>query len=202
MRIVSLAAMLLLCLAVDGCRPEPDIDQLAFLHFSFDLNGEPYEQKLAFDEPNVQLLLARIRKDHGCTTETIWISISKVVFEKGLLRMDFNIPGLVNQYAVGSYRLYSDLCEADSVRLLVALDEQPEPMATIDRTGIAAYELVEGADNSMEVTHFDGKQRQIEAKFQAKVARIKGIKNFTLPIPDTLAITNGWFKARYQLVRE
>ena len=202
MRIVSLAAMLLLCLAVEGCRQDPDPEQLAFLHFSFDLNGVPYEQKLAFEMLNEQLLQARLRKDHGCAAETIWVSLTKAVFKGGLLRLHFNIPGLVNNYAVGSYGKLTELCEADSVRLLVTLDEQPKTVPAIDIKDIALYELV-GADNRMEVTHFDGRLRQIEAKFQAKVARNKKARNgnVPLPIPDTLVFANGRFEARYQVAR-
>jgi len=102
-------------LMTTGCRPEPDMDQLAFLDYSFDLNGESYKQKITFEGANVQYLMARARKKHECYNETIWISLSKVVFKGGLLRMDFNIPGLERQYKVSSYRSYTDMCRHSAI---------------------------------------------------------------------------------------
>jgi len=76
-------AVFFFILMATGCRPEPDMDQLALLDYSFDINGESYQQKIAFEGANVQYLMARARKKHECPTETIWISLSMVVFKGG-----------------------------------------------------------------------------------------------------------------------
>lgn len=114
-------AVFFFILMATGCRPEPDMDQLALLDYSFDINGESYQQKIAFEGANVQYLMARARKKHECPTETIWISLSMVVFKGGLLRMDFSIPGLEGQYKVGSSRSLTNLCELKLLGFIVLL---------------------------------------------------------------------------------
>ena len=194
MKATKSICLLGLLFAVGGCRPQPD--PVAFLTYSMDINGERYENKTAIASDNLQYLFAKARNQPDCPEAHIWVTISKPISKEAVLRLDFGIPGVVKNYTLGGYQTYASRCQTDSVIVNAIVDPQLKSVPVLDIVSLAAYKLAEGADNHMEVTRFDSQKKLIEARFQMKAVRFAG--KLSLPLSDTLVITNGYFSAQYQ----
>ncbi|GHB52362.1 hypothetical protein [Persicitalea jodogahamensis] len=197
MKPINLILFLVLGLAADGCHPsEPDVMPM---NFSMEINGVRYQQSVVAEKPNKQLLLALSNNDSfSCGFDIVWLTLTKPVFDGALLAVYLSIPTLVKSYPLTSYFPYEVPCrQADSLRVYVNIEEQPEVARPIDITSIAVYDLAKDPANYLEVTHFDAEKRQLRGRFHIKVVRSGVNKHIPIPLSDTLVLSNGEFSVGF-----
>lgn len=188
MKATKFAWLVVIVIGLTSCKRDADVLPG---RITYDIVGNSYPNGTLPLFDRSPTVLASSQNYASCTMSNILFTSRRPITAEAQISLSVNVTAFVNRFILHDTSPVKNICSTDSAAIRVSISERPVP-GYIDLEGLAAFRLLDGEDNYVEVTSFDEKKRWIEGKFQLKAVRT-GVMGYPLPLSDTLVIRNGKF---------